>query len=156
MVLVRERSQENRNFGFLSDDLLWTCLCELTSGGLIRSGEVSLIPGGALLAWSNMGCHTGVQCVWLRCAHLFFLRSSLQPPLAHLSFCPQTLNGGWEFFNHLGYCCSLGWLLNPVVTTRSLVTVCVLCICLGSEFVLLSKLISSLQIQLLLSPCLFQ
>lgn len=60
------------------------------------------------------------------------------------------------FFNHLCYCCSLGWLLNPVVTTRSLVTVCVHWICLGSGFVLLSDFIFSLQIQFLLSPCLFQ
>lgn len=76
MLLVSESSQDNRNFGFLSDDFLWTCLCELFGadlGGLLCSG----VPSGTLLDWNIMGCHAGVQCMWLRLAYLFFLRTSV-------------------------------------------------------------------------------
>lgn len=130
MLLVRECSQENRNVGFLSDDVLWSCLCEFF-GADLRGSALQWSPWwDSPGLWDNVGCHTGVQCMhgaW----------SSVQPPLAPLSFCPQSLNGGQKFFNHLGYCCGLGWLLNPVVTTRSLVTVCVHWVCLASKAYLL-------------------
>lgn len=158
ILLVRECSQ-NRNFGFLSGGLLWTCLYEVFGadlGGLICSG----VPGGTFLDWDNVGCHPGAQCMhsargWnlLTCSFSGVL-CSLPWFICH--FVPKVWMVGRSFFNNLGYCCNLGWLLNPVVTTRSLVTVCVHWICLGSGFFLLSNLIFSLQINFLLWSCFFQ
>lgn len=99
MLLVRECSQ-NRNFGFLSDDLLWTCV-----------SFVGADLGGSDLQWGPWWDSTGLEQYGMShnmgFAYLFFLRSSVLPPLAHLSFCPQSLNGGEKVFIHLSYCCSL-------------------------------------------------
>lgn len=55
MLLVRECSQENRNFGFLSDDLLRTCLCKLF-GAILGGPDPQWSPwwdspGGIGITW---------------------------------------------------------------------------------------------------------
>lgn len=53
---MREHSQESRSFGFLSKDLLWTCLCKPSGADLWGSNTVlSGIPGGGIeLEWDGM------------------------------------------------------------------------------------------------------
>lgn len=112
MFLVRECSQENRNSGFLSDDVLWTCLCELFGadlGGLLCSG----IPGGTFLDCGTIwdvtvefsACTVPVAEVCLPVLSQEFCVVSL------VSSVFLSLKSEWwveGFFNYLGYCCGLG------------------------------------------------